>query len=131
MKQSKRFEKIVKSVENLFKITSAPKHRERDDETRLLIGDLYMVTERNSSTLKIGFTTDLSERMFSYTTHSTVIQFIDALPNKTRADEKALQQRLLEMGFKKFYEDEGSEWMIIPSNMRKDAIVRKGFKIFD
>lgn len=132
MRKSKRFEKIVKSAENLLKITNARKHcRERDKETNTLIGDLYMVTERNASTLKVGFTQDLSERMYTYTTHSTVIQFIDVLHNKTVYDEKALQQKLLDMGFKRFYEDEGCEWMVIPPNMRKDMIIRKGFKIFD
>lgn len=90
---------------------------------------VYMVTEKHERVLKIGYTSDLARRMCSYRTHSTSFLLIDAIPG-TKKDESNFQKKLLDMGFTRYYDDDSSEWFVLPDDMPK-AEVYKGFKIFE
>ena len=94
-------------------------------------GTLYMVTETNRRTVKIGFTTNLAQRKNFYRTHSTVAVIIDTIEG-TSADEKRLQKKLESMGFEKVFPHvKNSEWFKIPKGMKKTELVHAGFEIFE
>ena len=90
---------------------------------------VYMVTEKHERVLKIGYASDLAKRMGAYRTHSTSFLLIDAIPG-TGKDEADFQKRLLDMGFTRYYDDDSSEWFVLPDDMPK-AEVYKGFKMFE
>lgn len=94
-------------------------------------GTVYMVTETNRRTVKVGFTTNLAQRKNFYRTHSTVAVIIDTIEG-TDADEKMFHQKLAEMGFKKVFPNiKKSEWFYIPKGMKKAELVHAGFEIFE
>lgn len=95
------------------------------------MGTIYMVTEKGLRTVKVGYTKNWTQRRKAYRTHSTCARIID-VKDGTRDDERACQQKMLEMGFTKAFKySPKNEWFRLPKGMKKSELEHLGFAIFD
>jgi hypothetical protein len=85
----------------------------------------YLIMEKNTRAIKIGSTKNLQRRLTSYRTHNPFFTLVD-LVEGNKATEKALQTRLVELGFTQPDELEGTEWYEIPKGITKRTI-QQGF----
>ena len=90
---------------------------------------IYMMTEKYSRVVKIGYAKNLADRLAQYRTHSASFELLDVRYG-TRQDEKRYKERLKAKGFILHYDGDKTEWYDLPDTMSK-AELRKGFSALD
>jgi hypothetical protein len=91
---------------------------------------IYMITEKYTKTLKVGYSSNFLKRMANYRTHTTLFEILDA-KNAVPVEETYYQDCLIELGFKPHYAKGGGiEWFDIPADIPKSRL-KNGFLSLD
>jgi len=112
-----------KIAQNTKSKRQAKKYAEMTNEV------IYMMTEKYTRVVKVGYAKNFADRLAQYRTHSASFEILDVRYG-TKADEKMYQAMLEEMGFIQHYDGAKTEWYDLPDTMPK-ATIRKGFAMFE
>lgn len=93
-------------------------------------GFVYMMTEKGHRTVKVGFTTNINQRLANYATHSTMNELLDVMAGDMALESELIERLEEDFGFERKYNNgHKTDFFKVPLEYRKAMLT--GFNFFN
>ena len=93
-------------------------------------GFVYMMTEKGHRTVKIGFTTNINQRLANYATHSSMNELLDVMTGDMALESELIARLEDDFGLERKYNNgHRTDFFKVPDEYREAMLT--GFNFFN